>query len=219
MRGRDGRRIPPEYFTRQAVGGIIPGRSARAARWPVGEHPRPERSNRAPEHLEVLPTVRISFDRRELAGQPQQLPHPRGVVDDVAAKHLGASGGPERAAWPAPGRGSSSPHRSVQQPKDRGLSSTSRSTPASAVVVRKRLTTPLDIDGRIRHHSLSERMSQGKRMLICGDQPRRPSGRREPATGRISDRASPLAQGAGVAGRPTPPRTPRRSPSSSSAVF
>ena len=145
---------PTGVRARRAVGGVSQVEALEQLVRPPASL-RGREVEQAPEHLEVLPAGQHLVDRRELAGQPQQLPHPRGVVDDVAAKHLGPSGvrSEQRGQHPDEGR----LPRAVrsEQPKDRGLLDI-QVDPSKRRGRPKALDHTLDMDSRIRHHSLSE---------------------------------------------------------------
>jgi len=196
----------------QAIGGVSQVEAVEQLVGPSASIPRPRGRTGAPNIWRFSRPVSISSTAANWPVSPNSSPHrPAASVDPrSAAKYLGPSGVRSEPAWPSTRtRVVLPPRRSVpNRPKNRGLLHTSRSTPASAVVVRKRLTTTLDVDSRIRHHSPSEMMRLDRGNL-------RDHWVRALQSVALSARAR---RGISRAGRPTQKRR-GRSPSSSSAVF
>ena len=94
-----------------------------------------------PDQQQVLKTRQILIDRRVLAGQPDQLTDPVGLLDDVRAADQGVTGiGPQQ-------RGQHPDHGGLPPPFGPSRPSTmpgrtARSTPSTASVFPNRLTRP-----------------------------------------------------------------------------
>jgi hypothetical protein len=102
--------------------------------------------------LEVLSAGQDLVDRCKLTRKCDDFPHPGGIVDDVAAKHLGPSGVRSHQRGQDPNEGRLPGTVRSEQPKDPALleiqvdSGKRRRRP-------KPLDDPLDVNSRIRHHS------------------------------------------------------------------